>query len=399
MFDYNLGKHCSDPYCHQKDFLPYHCDVCKHVYCSDHRVEHECQGLSELNERSMVPTCPVCSHIVPKRFPTENNNLVIQRHLESGECGKGKVVLQTVVPTRSKDDFCHMKSCKHHHNHSKFGQFSGASTTATTLDFLFIQCNYCNDKFCLDHRVPEDHQCKLLKTRNQTTALLQQREALKANTTPKTTNTNTSLSGRLHLQRVAQQLSLKKQSSSETIQPKQQQQQQSGTVKLKKRLPKEPIQFVNTPQSAIMPTHRPNLEREDQLHVPVFLPLNHYQPMYMYFPAMSSVGKVVDMICSYAKLDIVDRKSGGRLRLFSMTSGKMLPMASQLRQLVKDGELVDNAPILFEYTSDDTSGISEQAITELQQYLNHSTKQTLTRKCGAVMRVIDGNRNQVLFVR
>lgn len=29
----DLGDHCQHPDCHQLDFLPFHCDGCKKVFC------------------------------------------------------------------------------------------------------------------------------------------------------------------------------------------------------------------------------------------------------------------------------------------------------------------------------------------------------------------------------
>lgn len=36
MYDQKLGKHCNDPTCRQKDYLPIKCKYCSIFYCADH---------------------------------------------------------------------------------------------------------------------------------------------------------------------------------------------------------------------------------------------------------------------------------------------------------------------------------------------------------------------------
>ncbi|KAK6462152.1 hypothetical protein DFJ63DRAFT_144521 [Scheffersomyces coipomensis] len=55
----NLGKNCS--FCSQLDFLPFQCEFCNEIFCSDHRnVEiHKCKGLDKFNNQySRSPSPP-----------------------------------------------------------------------------------------------------------------------------------------------------------------------------------------------------------------------------------------------------------------------------------------------------------------------------------------------------
>jgi predicted nucleic acid binding AN1-type Zn finger protein len=314
---YNLGKHCQDQYCRQQDFLPFVCDYCNHAYCKEHHHTHQCEGKHEEELTSTIPICPVCTHPVPKLYPQESNDLVIHRHLESGKCGT--TVAQTVVPTRSKDDYCHWKSCSH------------------KTSSVYIKCNGCNAKFCLDHRLAEDHSCASL---------------------------HVPLTAKLHREKarndMKKQIQAVRTNTSNVATPA------KKKITLKKREQNSIIAFTNTPQTAVLPTNRPNLERQDQVHLPVFLPLDKYHPMYMYFPAMSSVGKCIDMISEYAKLEVA--KNGQRLRLYNVTTRHALPTNKPLRDLIRDGELAEYSPVLFAYCPDE-SPLSDQIITELEMYL------------------------------
>lgn len=40
----DIGKHCAR--CHQKTFLPFVCSKCGLSFCTEHRLDHNCQGAS-----------------------------------------------------------------------------------------------------------------------------------------------------------------------------------------------------------------------------------------------------------------------------------------------------------------------------------------------------------------
>jgi len=74
--------------------------------------------------------------LVSKRFPTEDNNLVISRHIENG---------------------CHK------HNHSMNCAFHNCK------EDQMVDCKHCGKSFCSEHRHQEDHFCKAVQNKTVTT--------------------------------------------------------------------------------------------------------------------------------------------------------------------------------------------------------------------------------------
>ncbi|EFC44119.1 predicted protein, partial [Naegleria gruberi] len=126
---FDLGKHCCVETCRQKDFLPFTCTHCKKHFCSEHRecASHQCvYNIDEELKKSHIPTCPLCQALVPKRFPHEDNNIVIERHIRNG------------CKVESVKNCCAFHDCK---------------------EDQMVNCNLCLKSFCSDHRHADDHQC------------------------------------------------------------------------------------------------------------------------------------------------------------------------------------------------------------------------------------------------
>lgn len=113
-----IGTHCQMPFCHQLDFLPFRCESCKGMFCLDHRTEtsHQCPKAGAwARARSGIDTS--ASRLPPK--PTILNH----------------------------ESQCARPDCK------------------TLIDTSLVQgshCSTCNRRYCLKHRMPEDHSCKEL---------------------------------------------------------------------------------------------------------------------------------------------------------------------------------------------------------------------------------------------
>mmetsp|Transcript_33201 Transcript_33201/g.30136 ORF Transcript_33201/g.30136 Transcript_33201/m.30136 type:complete len:81 (+) Transcript_33201:70-312(+) len=60
----NLGKHCTEMTCRQKDFLPFTCKFCLKIFCLDHRdpTSHECDKSNKGDIR--IFKCPMCLQTV-----------------------------------------------------------------------------------------------------------------------------------------------------------------------------------------------------------------------------------------------------------------------------------------------------------------------------------------------
>lgn len=76
----NLGKHCYK--CNQLDFLPFHCEFCNHVYCSNHRSLdlHGCVGRPESpSNGSRIYNGPTAASLFPDR---EKHLKMLDKQLE-----------------------------------------------------------------------------------------------------------------------------------------------------------------------------------------------------------------------------------------------------------------------------------------------------------------------------
>merc|ERR1719401_1731082 len=129
------GIHCADPYCRQRDFLPFACDACGQTFCSEHYKydAHACsKGRAEKDKRVIV--CPLCAKAVPLPHG-EDENAVWERHATSGECCPPPV---PVAKPR-----CPVKGCKE-------------KLTAINS----FTCGTCNQKVCMTHRFEDAHDCR-----------------------------------------------------------------------------------------------------------------------------------------------------------------------------------------------------------------------------------------------
>ncbi|XP_029935877.1 AN1-type zinc finger protein 1 isoform X2 [Myripristis murdjan] len=102
MAELDIGKHCQIESCHQKDFLPFVCDLCSGVFCLEHRSR----------ESHSCPEVPV------KREPQAAGG-------------------STSYP-------CSFEDCK-------------------GKELLPVICPQCEKHFCLAHRHQDDHKCEKLE--------------------------------------------------------------------------------------------------------------------------------------------------------------------------------------------------------------------------------------------
>lgn len=104
MAELNIGKHCDIKDCHQLDFLPFECDSCSKIFCLEHKstTSHDCMFINNIKE--------VKTH----DHPTYD---------------------------------CKFEDCSNH-------------------ELVPVCCTLCSTQFCLQHRLPETHNCKELKSRD-----------------------------------------------------------------------------------------------------------------------------------------------------------------------------------------------------------------------------------------
>lgn len=128
MDDQKIGKHCADPTCRQRDYLPVKCKYCSVIYCADHySIEsHKCPEYYK--QMKQVYSCPLCNKVLPV-----NHNLTLEENFgihEATECtGKFEV---------KKEEKCANKRCG-----------------AKLYEYNTYKCKGCSKKVCLKHRIQE----------------------------------------------------------------------------------------------------------------------------------------------------------------------------------------------------------------------------------------------------
>lgn len=104
MAEIDIGKHCQIDSCSQKDFLPFACDLCRGVFCLEHRSRE-------------AHSCSRCEEPVKKETQTVGGS--------------------TSYP-------CSFQDCK-------------------GKELLPVICPQCEKHFCLPHRHQDDHKCEKLE--------------------------------------------------------------------------------------------------------------------------------------------------------------------------------------------------------------------------------------------
>jgi len=130
----DLGKHCSESFCRQIDFLPVNCDACQKTFCSDHFTysKHNCP--SAYKKDVQVPVCPLCSAPVPAKRG-EIPDVAVSLHIDN-DCASDPAVKKRKIYTNR----CSKKGCK-------------------VKELIPVNCNSCHLNHCLTHRHPQDHSC------------------------------------------------------------------------------------------------------------------------------------------------------------------------------------------------------------------------------------------------
>lgn len=131
MQDQKIGKRCTLAECRQIDWMPIECKYCNVVFCSEHfkTESHNCQAVDKYFKKVLV--CPFCEESFKQDLNySEEDNLAIH---QAAKC-KGKII--------KKESFCHQPKCKQ-----------------KLSDLNSYCCKGCTSKYCLKHRLREDHGC------------------------------------------------------------------------------------------------------------------------------------------------------------------------------------------------------------------------------------------------
>ncbi|KAH9816934.1 hypothetical protein DFH28DRAFT_927119 [Melampsora americana] len=150
------GSHCSLSTCHALDFLPFKCQHCSKLYCSDHfkpsirpsEHSHQCSELDESLIDARVPTCPLCGD--PISIPSGTDpNLPMDQHLTSS-C---RLIDQSgLLKSNSKSTSSSSPSS------SSSNKICSRARCQTKM-IVPILCTDCQSTFCPSHRLRADHAC------------------------------------------------------------------------------------------------------------------------------------------------------------------------------------------------------------------------------------------------
>src|ERR1700753_1066181 len=119
----SIGAHCQMEYCRQLDFLPFRCESCHGKFCLDHRTEtaHKCSNAGAW----------------AKARAARNGTLS---------------TTSTSQPISKPNILTHEKQCSH----------PQCKTLVDTPLTPGVHCQTCNRRYCLKHRMKEDHDCSKL---------------------------------------------------------------------------------------------------------------------------------------------------------------------------------------------------------------------------------------------
>ncbi|WCJ33473.1 zinc finger (C2H2 type AN1-like) family protein [Euphorbia peplus] len=130
----DLGKHCSKEDCKLIDFLPFTCDLCRQVFCLEHRSygSHSCPNADKKDVTVVI--CPLCAKGV-RLNADEDPNISWEAHVNT-DCDPSNY--EKVTKKRK----CPVRGCRE------------VLTFSNT-----IRCRDCTIDHCLKHRFGTDHSC------------------------------------------------------------------------------------------------------------------------------------------------------------------------------------------------------------------------------------------------
>jgi len=133
----NLGKHCSETTCRQKDFLPFTCKFCEKTFCLDHREfsAHSCPKQNKGDIRA-IP-CPGCMKTLKYDASILNETEFFDIHYAT-ECAQNYNQAKA-----EKNKVCEAPKCN-----------------TKLLAINTYNCDNCGKRLCLAHRYQDKHECK-----------------------------------------------------------------------------------------------------------------------------------------------------------------------------------------------------------------------------------------------
>ncbi|KAH9589047.1 zinc finger protein [Trypanosoma melophagium] len=130
------SKRCTFPGCSQVDYLAARCAYCGGIYCCDHTAAnaHNCRVFDSESLK-----CPLCGSNVPLEYKNQRPDEAVSRHLDRG-CRP----VQPKKNTKERMNYCSYADC-------------------TKNEHASIICEDCKNMYCIEHRAPARHHCRVMR--------------------------------------------------------------------------------------------------------------------------------------------------------------------------------------------------------------------------------------------
>ncbi|KAF2673417.1 hypothetical protein BT63DRAFT_410428 [Microthyrium microscopicum] len=276
-----VGAHCQMEYCNQLDFLPFRCDSCHGTYCLDHRLE----------------TSHKCS--------------------KAGAWAKARTGRSTVSSTSSSPKpniLNHEKQC-------------AATTCKTLVDTPLtpgVHCQTCNRRYCLKHRMKEDHGCSKLTplgARPPTFSSAQKEKGMAALTKLKSwgLNKKAAMSNTTNLPILSKSTSRKSAASN--------------------------LAATNALKTAAKGDAKVPVDKRVYLHVEASADTTKakYPTGKFFYSKEWSVGRVLDVAAKALQVENINNRVVGeeeRLRVFHVEGGRLVDFSEKLGDVVQTGNTI-----------------------------------------------------------
>lgn len=291
----NVGVHCATAGCHQLDFLPFTCELCKLKFCLEHR-DHECSK-AHLAHKNVVVACPLCSQLVTVKDASVDD--AISRHIDGG---------------------CHAPTVMTTSSAASSALPGHACGICNERELVRVVCASCGLQTCLRHRAPAAHACAAKAAAAAEHAERGQAQSVR------------DLRHRSAVSRIQSLLSSAASSSAAAASVRRIQQRQKAVGDK-------------------------SVAADERVYLELLFPFDSgVAPKQMFFSKKASVGRVLDDAASAGKIANNNNKAdAAKLYLISLKSGNPLPNGAKLQTLIESGQLASGDAILIEFLENTTA--------------------------------------------
>jgi AN1-type zinc finger protein 1 len=273
-----IGTQCQMEYCRQLDFLPFRCESCRGQFCLDHRTEraHKCSK---------------------------------EGAWARARAAQNRISGPQTTTTSKPNILTHEQQCSH----------PQCKTLVDTPLTPGVHCQTCNRRYCLKHRMKEDHACSTLKPLGaRPISLSNQKER-----------------GLAALEKIKSWGISKKASLSTS----------SSILPTRKSSAATSLAAINSLKTAAKGDTKVPPEKRVYLHVEASADTTKAKfPTGKFFYSQEwSVGRVLDAAAKALQVENVNNRGGAeaeKLRVFHVEGGRLLEFSEKLGDVAKTGNTI-----------------------------------------------------------